>query len=56
MVSDAVIEDNAMAEYRLGWVPEGYVESEVYTTLNTVTISYETTNNAPIIFTYSNEN
>ena len=44
MVSDEVIEDNAMAEYRLGWVPEGYVESEVYITTNNTTITY--TNNS----------
>ena len=54
MVSDEVIENNEMAEYRLGWVPEGYVESEVYKSLHKITIVYTNTTDDAILFTYHN--
>jgi len=52
MVSDEVIEDNAMAEYRLGWVPEGYVESEVYYAYPNTTVLYKNDDNIYIILNY----
>lgn len=40
MVSDDELESNKMANYRLGWIPEGYVESDVYILPNITTVTY----------------
>ncbi len=52
MVSDEEIERNESVEYRLGWVPEGYVESDIAISSNSTVIIYENAYKNLIQFKY----
>lgn len=52
LVNDDAIEYNEMTEYRLGWIPEGYVESEVLAYASSTTIIYNNNTNNLIQFNY----
>lgn len=52
MVGNETIDDNELVEYRLGWVPEGYAESEVSKNSNKTIVIYSNGSNEWLQFSY----